>query len=489
MTRLVPVDPFDLIIFGGSGDLALRKLLPSLFHRFLDGQIPPDSRIIAVSRSAMERSEYLTLVAEALAVGCGAGALDPDAWQRFAAQIDYLELDALNCATWTPLAHLLDGNEEKNRCVYMATPPELYGPVASGFKSTGLITDNMRLVLEKPVGCDHASACAINDEVGSCFAENQIFRIDHYLGKETVQNLMVLRFANSLFEPLWRREVIDHVQITVAEEIGVGNRIEFYDGIGAMRDMVQNHLLQLLCLVAMEPPASLEDDAVRNEKIKVLRALKPIGRDAVKTHTVRAQYSGGAVGDQVVPGYIYELGSPTETETFVALKAELDNWRWSGVPFYLRTGKRLRVKHSEITIQFKPVPHAIFPQGAYQTLPNRLSIMLQPDEGVRLRVMAKEPGPGAFELQPVSLNLSFEETFGVRYRDAYERLLIEVLRGNPTLFMRRDEVEAAWLWVDGVISGWEQAGQLLETYPAGSWGPTMSTLLLERDGRVWQEME
>ena len=489
MTRLVPVDPFDLVIFGGSGDLALRKLLPSLFHRDLDGQLPPESRIISVGRSAMDRAAYVEQVSGAVRGGLSDSSMDVEVWRRFSERLDYLELDALDHTTWRPLCERLVGHEQKIRAVYMATPPELFGPVAQGFKAAGLMTPDMRIVLEKPVGSDYASACAINDAVGSCFAENQIFRIDHYLGKETVQNLMVLRFANSLFEPLWRREVIDHVQITVAEQIGVENRIEFYDGIGAMRDMVQNHLLQLLCLVAMEPPASLDDDAVRNEKIKVLRALKPIGADEVKTHTVRAQYSGGAVGEEVVPGYVYELGRRTDTETFVAIKAELDNWRWSGVPFYLRTGKRLEVKHSEIAIQFKPVPHSIFPENSYQTRPNRLSIMLQPDEGVRLHVMAKEPGPGSFELRPVSLNLSFEETFGVRYRDAYERLLIEVLRGNPALFMRRDEIEAAWQWVDRMIAGWQDSGQQLETYAAGSWGPTMSSMLLERDGRQWQALE
>jgi glucose-6-phosphate 1-dehydrogenase len=323
-------------------------------------------------------------------------------------------------------------------------------------------------VLEKPLGHDYESACAINNEVGNCFPENQIYRIDHYLGKETVQNLLALRFANSLFEPLWRRGAIDHVQITVAEDLGVGGRVEYYDKIGALRDMVQNHLLQLVCLVAMEAPSSLHHE------------------DAVRTSTVRGQYTAGAIDGKTVTGYADELGeNKSSTETFVALKLEIDNWRWSNVPFYVRTGKRLKGKHSEIVVQFQEVPHSIFPEQKYNVAPNRLTIRLQPDEGVKLSVMAKEPGPGGFDLRSVSLDLSFEETFGARYPDAYERLLMEVLRGNPALFMRRDEVEAAWHWIDTIIESWEASKQKVETYVAGSWGPAASSLLLDRDGREW----
>lgn len=484
MAQLTPVNEFDLVIFGGSGDLALRKLVPALFNRDCDGQLPDGSRIIAVGKSPLEQGRYLEMVAGALEAA-GRTAPERADWERFAARIEYLDLDALDPQTWGALRERLAGHERKIRALYLATPPSLFGPVAKGFSSNQLMTGDMRIVLEKPVGDDYRSARAVNDQVGACFAEDQIFRIDHYLGKETVQNLLALRFGNALFEPLWRREVIDHVQITVAEELGVGHRVEFYEHIGALRDMVQNHLLQLVCLVAMEPPGRLDDDAVRDEKVKVLRALRPITAATAKSHTVRAQYAPGAIAGEAVPGYLDELGGSSRTETFVALKAEIDNWRWSGVPFYLRTGKRLATKHSEIAIQFKPVPHAIFDDLRYQRMPNRLSIMLQPDEGVKLSIMAKEPGPGSFELRPVSLDLSFEETFGIRYPDAYERLLVEVMRGNPALFMRRDEVESAWQWIDGIIAGWGESRQQVCSYVAGSWGPTGSSMLLDRDGRGW----
>ena len=484
MAQLLPVDPFDLVIFGGSGDLALRKLLPALWHRHLDGQFSEDSRILAVGRSPIEREKFIGQIKASI---CGEGndELDAVSWQKFIDRLQYLSLDVLDTGSWDELAVQLSGREDVIRVFYLAVSPNLFGVIARHIRARSLITENMRIVLEKPVGNDVESAREINDQVGECFNENQIFRIDHYLGKETVQNLLALRFGNAIFEPLWRREVIDHVQITVAEELGVGNRIEFYNDIGALRDMIQNHLLQLVCLVAMEPPASLDDDAVRDEKIKVLRALKPLQKESLSSHSVRAQYREGAVGGEVVKSYIEELGADSSTESYVALKLEIDNWRWSGVPFFVRTGKRLPAKHSEIVIQFKPVPHSIFGVADYVAEPNRLSIMLQPDEGVKLTMMAKEPGPGGFTLRPVSLDLSFEESFGVRYRDAYERLVIEVLRGNPALFMRRDEIEAAWRWIDDILEGWKSTGQKLESYAAGTWGPSASDLLLERDGREW----
>lgn len=486
MANFVPVDEFDLVIFGGTGDLAMRKLLPALYHRERDGQIMADSRIIAASRGDLGRDEYLGLVEEALRENLGSGDFEEAEWARLRDRIHYVQSDAYDHDNWGALAELLAGAEDRIRVAYLATAPSLFGTIAQGLKKNGLVTANSRIVLEKPLGHDYESACAINNEVGDCFAENQIYRIDHYLGKETVQNLLALRFANSLFEPLWRRGAIDHVQITVAEDLGVGGRVEYYNDIGALRDMVQNHLLQLVCLVAMEAPSSLHHDAVRDEKIKVLRALRPITEDAVRTSTVRGQYTAGAIDSKTVPGYADELGETrSSTETFVALKLEIDNWRWSNVPFYVRTGKRLKGKHSEIVVQFHEVPHSIFPEQKYNVAPNRLTIRLQPDEGVKLSVMAKEPGPGGFDLRPVSLDLSFEETFGARYPDAYERLLMEVLRGNPALFMRRDEVEAAWHWIDTIIESWAAAKQKVETYVAGSWGPAASSLLLDRDGREW----
>ncbi|MGI9247729.1 MAG: glucose-6-phosphate dehydrogenase [Woeseiaceae bacterium] len=486
MAQLVPVEPFDLVIFGGTGDLAMRKLLPALYHRDRDGQITDDSRIIAASRGALSRAKYQALVEESLRNSLSSDEFDEAHWNSFKRRIHYVQADAFAQENWGRLSKLLSGYEERVRVAYLATAPSLFGALATGLKTNGLITANSRIVLEKPVGRDFESACEINNAVGECFTENQIYRIDHYLGKETVQNLLALRFANSLFEPLWRRGAVDHVQITVAEDLGVGGRIEFYDRVGALRDMVQNHMLQLVCLFAMEPPSSLHHDAVRDEKIKVLRSLKPILAEEVRASTVRGQYTAGAINNNTVPGYVDERdGDPSTTETFVALKLEIENWRWSNVPFYLRTGKRLPAKHSEIVVQFEGVPHSIFPEQKYNVSQNLLRIRLQPDEGVQLSVMAKEPGPGGFSLRQVALDLSFAETFGIRYPDAYERLLMEVLRGNPALFMRRDEVESAWHWVDGIIEGWDTSKQKVESYVAGSWGPTGSSLLLDRDDRAW----
>ena len=486
MARLVPADPFDLVIFGGTGDLATRKLLPALYHRDRDGQLSPDSRIIAVSRGEMSREAFLELVQSALRKYLKEGEYAPETWERFAARLAYVAADGSDHGTWGELVRVLEAGPDRVRVVYLATSPGLYGPIAQGFGATGLISERIRIVLEKPVGRDFDSARQINDQVCAHFAENQVFRIDHYLGKETVQNLLALRFGNTLFEPLWRRGLVDHVQVTVAEDIGVAGRGEFYDNVGALRDMVQNHLLQLVCLVAMEAPTSMDHDAVGDEKLKVLRALRPIQGAGVKAATVRGQYTAGALKGVAVPGYLEELGRErSSTETFVALKLQIENWRWSGVPFYVRTGKRLHAKHSEIVIQFQQVPHSIFPELAHGIQPNRLMIRLQPDEGVRLAVMAKEPGPGGFDLRPVSLDLSFEQAFGIRYPDAYERLLMDVIRGNPALFMRRDEVETAWQWVDGIIEGWAATGQRAEGYVAGSWGPASSAMLLDRDGRAW----
>ncbi len=493
MAKFIPVDPFDLVIFGGTGDLAQRKLLPSLYHRHKDQQFSSDSHIIAVSRGALSQDEFKALVRDALVAHLQEGEFDEESWNAFSARLYYHEQDVLSTEGWGGLRDLMDSDHQRIRVFYLAMSPSLFGVTSRNITGAGLADERSRIVLEKPVGSDLESARDINNQVGAVFDEQQIYRIDHYLGKETVQNLSALRFANSLFEPLWRRGAVDHVQISVAEHLGVGNRAEFYSRTGALRDMVQNHMLQLLCLVAMEPPTSMDHDDIRNEKIKILKALRPITADSVKRVTVRGQYKAGAINGTAVQGYADELAeqesseSGSNTETFVAIKAEIDNWRWSGTPFYLRTGKRLATKASEIVIQFRPVAHSIFDKSAGEVVPNRLTIRLQPNEGVTLTMMSKEPGPGGFKLKSLPLNLSFSEAFSLRYPDAYERLLMEVLRGNPALFMRRDEVESAWAWIDQIIGAWDEADQKPETYVAGSWGPTEAALLLDRDRREWHD--
>ena len=484
--KIIPVEPFDLVVFGGTGDLARRKLLPALYYRDRDGQLPPDSRIIGCARSGLGREAYVAQIDAALRQHVDAADLDPACLARFLDRLRHVAVDALRPSGFDALAAELT-EQQRVRVFYLATAPDLFGPICRELAACRLNRRTARVVLEKPIGRDLASARAINDEVGAVFAEPAIFRIDHYLGKETVQNLMVLRFANSLFEPLWNSGAIDHVQITVAETIGVETRAAYYDQAGALRDMVQNHILQLLCLVAMEAPTCLDADAVRDEKLKVLHALRPIRGADVGVKTVRGQYRAGATHDGGMPGYLDELGHPSATETFVAVKAEIGNWRWAGVPFYLRTGKRLAARGSEIVIQFRPIPHSIFAADAGAIVANRLIVRLQPNEGVQLLLMSKDPGPGGMRLRAAPLNLSFAETFKVRYPDAYERLLMDVVRGNPTLFMRRDEVEAAWAWIEPILEGWEERGEAPKPYAAGSWGPSAAIALIERDGRTWHE--
>ena len=486
---IIPVQVFDLVVFGGTGDLARRKLLPALYHRDCDDQLPEDSRIIGISRGEMTKEAYVEDIEHALREHVADDHIDETRLERFLGRLDHVTLDAKEEAGWHKLAALLDGHDERIRVFYLATSPGLFGITCQKIGEHGLNTPKSRVVLEKPIGRDLASAKQINDAVGEVFAEDQTYRIDHYLGKETVQNLMVLRFANMLFEPLWNATAIDHVQITVAETIGVEGRGGYYDRSGALRDMVQNHILQLLCLVAMEPPTSLTADAVRDEKLKVLRALKPITGKSVAKKTVRGQYRAGASNGAAVPGYLDEIdgNSESRTETFVVLKAEVENWRWAGVPFYLRTGKRLAARTSEIVVHFKSIPHSIFPEGADELTANRLIVRLQPDEGMELSLMVKEPGPGGMRLRPAPLNLSFAETFKMRYRDAYERLLMDVVRGNPTLFMRRDEVEAAWTWIEPVIIAWREQREPPKPYTSSTWGPSAAIALIERDGRTWHE--
>jgi glucose-6-phosphate 1-dehydrogenase len=481
------VAPFDYAVFGGTGDLALRKLLPALYLRDLDGQVTPESRIVALSRSPLSHEAFLTTVKAALEKHLPAGALDAPTWARFSQRLSFIPVDATSDAGWSNLKAYFEGIK-RVRVFYLATSPSLFGPICDRLGSNGLVTPDTRVVLEKPIGQDLASAKEINDRVGRVFAEEQVYRIDHYLGKETVQNLLALRFANSIFEPIWNSHYIDHVQITVAETVGVEGRGGYYNKSGALRDMVQNHLLQLLCLVCMEPPASLASEAVHNEKVKVLQSLKPIRIEDVGACTVRGQYRPGAVDGKAVPGYLEEAGAEgTDTETFVALKAEVSNWRWGGVPFFLRTGKRLAMRASEIIIQFRQVPHSMFGDTAGVIQPNRLEIRLQPNESIRFHMMTKEPGPGGVRLRPAALNLSFAETFGVRLPDAYERLLMDAVRGNSTLFMRRDEIEAAWRWTERILSGWEQRREPPKPYIAGTWGPSQAIALIERDGRTWHD--
>jgi len=484
--RIVTVEPFDLVVFGGTGDLAYRKLFPALFRRFLDKQFHKPTRIIAVARQEMQTDEFRDAVEKALAHICHGSMQQSDEVACFIKLVDYINVDALGELGWAELVARLNDNKNHVRAFYLATGPDLVGPIVKRLAAHDLVTEEARIIVEKPIGHDGISAGRINDVIGQVFAEQQIYRIDHYLGKETVQNLMALRFANALFEPLWNSGHIDHVQITVAESIGVEGRGAYYDKSGALRDMVQNHLLQLLCLIAMEPPVSLDANAVRDEKLKVLKALTPIDSTNVTSLTVRGQYRAGVSDGAAVPSYLYEIGQDqSNTETFVALKAAIANWRWAGTPFYLRTGKRMPRRVSEITIAFRRIPHSIFLRETGPVAETRLTIRLQPDEGIKLWLMLKEPGPGGMRLKHVPLDMSFAEAFSGDPPEAYERLLMDVIRGNATLFMRRDEVEAAWNWIDPIFDAWNELREPPRSYIAGSWGPSASIALIERDGRNW----
>jgi glucose-6-phosphate 1-dehydrogenase len=480
------VAPFDYVVFGGTGDLARRKLLPALYLRLRDGQIPDSGRIIAVSRSKLSDDEYRTLTEKALSDFLPADQRDPEVIARFLRMLHHTTVDVSGDSGWDRLKKLLRSGSENIRVFYLAVGPSLFGEICQRLGRHGLVTPLTRVVIEKPFGRDLDSAQQVNETVGAVFAEEQVFRIDHYLGKETVQNLMVLRFGNVLYEPLWNCNLVDHVEITVSETLGVESRGDYYDAAGALRDMVQNHMLQLLCLIAMEPPNSYDANSIRDEKLKVLTALQPIGEDEIEARTVRGQYRAGAANGSAVAGYCDEIGvEKSNTETFVALKASISNWRWAKVPFYLRTGKRLPTRVSEIVVAFKQVPHLIFPKDTGAAIANRLVIRLQPDEGVKQWIMIKDPG--GMRLRNVPLDMSFAKEFQVRQPDAYERLLTDVIRGDQTLFMRRDEVEAGWRWIDPIRQAWEQSGTPPKPYIAGSWGPAASIALIERDGRAWHD--
>jgi glucose-6-phosphate 1-dehydrogenase len=478
---------FDLVLFGGTGDLAMRKLLPGLYRRHVSGDMAPGARIVAVARSTLTREEFVTQAEQSCRKRVGE-AFDAAGWEGFAARLSYLRIDATATADYAALVAMLAPRATVVRVFFLSTAPALFEVVCRELKASGVVTASSRVVLEKPLGSDTASAHRINDVVAAAFDEHQVFRIDHYLGKETVQNLLALRFGNALFEPLWRRDRIRHVQITVAEQLGVGTRADFYDRTGALRDMVQNHLLQLLCIIAMEPPVVGTADAVRDEKLKVLRALRPMtGIDAVR-NTVRGQYRTGVIGNQNVPGYLEEQGVAPDstTESFVALRVDIDSWRWAGVPFYLRTGKRLPDALAEIVVTFEQVPHSIFDGGISSQPPNRLVIRLQPDEHITLRILAKRPGE-KMRLQPVDLGLDLTDSFKSRRLDAYERLLGDAIQGNLTLFMRRDEVDAAWQWIDPIRAAWDADLDGPRPYVAGSWGPAAAASLIARDGYEWHE--
>jgi len=488
-SQIIPVELFDYVVFGGNGDLAERKLLPALYHRDHDGQIPDASRIIGASRSEISDEEYRAFARQAIEKHVDAADMHQVSVDRFLSRLHYRKVDARADEGWDELRALLDeAEEDRIRAFYLAVGPSLFADFARQIGEKGLSSSNMRLVVEKPVGRDLKSACELNQIIADHFTEEQVFRIDHYLGKETVQNLMVLRFANALYEPIWNSAHIDHVQITVAESVGLEGRAGYYDKSGALRDMVQNHIVQLMCLVALEPPSALDADALRDEKLKVLRALRPIDASNVESRTVRGQYKAGASDGGAVKGYLDDLGNgESNTETFVAIKAEINNWRWAGVPFYLRTGKRLSERMSEIVVTFRPIPHSIFAGAAGNIVQNQLVMRLQPNEGVKQWLMIKDPGPGGMRLRHVPLDMSFAESFRVRNPDAYERLLMDVIRGNQTLFMRRDEVEAAWKWVDPILDAWEEKGMKPQGYTAGTWGPSSGVALIERDGRTWHE--
>jgi glucose-6-phosphate 1-dehydrogenase len=480
VSRVIPVDTFDLVIFGGTGDLARRKILPGLFRRYCSGQMPPEARVIGAARAEMDSADYRAFVAEAVQEFAGGTTCEAGTLDGFLGRMDYVPIDAKGENGWEDLAALM--RPDVVRAFYFSVAPGLFGDLAQRLHSHGLTDDQSRIVVEKPFGRDLETARALNRDLAAYFDEGQIYRIDHYLGKETVQNLMAVRFGNMLFEPLWNSQYVDHIQITVAETVGVGGRGDYYDKSGAMRDMVQNHLMQLLCLIAMEPPSKFDPDAVRDEKLKVIRALDPMDPH----HIVRGQYddSGGSAG------YREQVGDPrSRTESYIAMKVGVSNWRWAGTPFYLRTGKRLKARSSEITVVFKALNHSIF--GEQEDHRNVLSIRLQPNEGITLGVTIKEPGPGGMRLIDVPLDMSFAKALGAEAEaspDAYERLIMDVIRGNQTLFMRGDEVEAAWAWTDPIIKSWEARGDVPKQYESGSEGPVDAVQLLARDTRVWRKV-
>lgn len=478
----------DLVIFGAQGDLSGRKLFRALYHLDADNLLPADLRLLALARNELDTPGFLDQAKQRLQKYINNDLWDETVWQRFAQRFTYVKLDFAKPDDYKALASTL--SEGRTSIFYLATPPNLFDDICDNMGQHGCLEGDCRVVLEKPIGHDLASCREVNATVAKYFPEDRIYRIDHYLGKETVQNLLVLRFANRFINAQWDQSCIDHVQITVAETVGIEGRWSYYDKVGQLRDMVQNHLMQLLCLVAMEPPNSMTAESIRDEKVKIMRALRPIDTAAVADHAVRGQYASGLHQGKPVPGYMEEAGCETansDTETFVAIKAHIDNWRWAGVPFYLRTGKRMAEKVTEIVIAYKSLPHNIFNQGA--NIPNRLVIRLQPREGIEMQMVSKLHSlKEKMALEKQNLNLDFyNQSSRGRIPDAYERLFLDAISGDQSLFVGGEEVEESWRWVDRLIESWKKQGLEVNRYYAGSWGPTKAELLIERDGRSWHE--
>jgi len=484
-----PSNSVDVVIFGGTGDLALRKLLPALYRLQGYELVNKVGRIFGLGRSDQDNAAYRAQVKEKLSGYLSEHEWSEERWARFESLLHYQQLDATQTEHFQGLKEALAVDAGVEKVFYLATLPSLYGAICEQLSHADLVDEHTRVVLEKPLGHDLKTCQSINEQVADVFPERNTFRIDHYLGKETIQNLLALRFGNALFNPLWNNHHVDNVQITVAESLGVEGRGDYYAKSGALRDMVQNHLLQVMCLVAMEPPASLDSDAIRDEKVKVLRSLKPINSANVKRHTVRGQYAEGASEGKPVAGFLQETEAPgsADTETFVAIEAEIDNWRWADVPFYLRTGKRLSQRYSEIVVEFKKHPFSLFGNKDNEEA-NKLVIKIQPEETITLHMLNKKPGlTGQLKLQPVELDLTQVNDSENDDYDAYERLLLDVINSDQTLFMRRDEVEAAWNWIDGIRDAWQESHQSLKPYIAGTMGPSKATALTERTGRSWHE--
>jgi glucose-6-phosphate 1-dehydrogenase len=495
-TDIVKPAGFDLILFGGTGDLAWRKLMPALFQAFRHGTLPEGGRIIGVARDALSDDQYRSLIETRFREVDGSKQPSPQEFARFAAMLFYVRMDLSKPADYDALAKTLRERNAATVVMYVATAPALFTTVVEQLAAAGLNTPQTRVVLEKPLGHNLESNRDINDSVRRVFDERQVFRIDHYLGKPSVQNLFALRFGNALFEPLWRRETIANIQITIAEDLGVEKRGNFYDSTGALRDMVQNHALQLLCAIAMEPPINAHADAIRDEKLKVLRSLKPWTAETLGQHVIRGQYGAGVSVGKNVPGYLKEAGVPPQstTETYVALRTEIENWRWAGVPFYIRTGKRLASRQAHIVVNFRPTPHPIFkaPVGAV----NKLVINLQPQDGLELHLLAegrtqRVSGSGGMAitqtLAPVQLDLDFDKRFGSERVGAYERLLLDVIDGRLNLFVRSDEQEEAWHWVQPILEHWASGAAPPRPYAAGTWGPSAASAMIARDGHCWSE--